>query len=127
LRNIGANNAADGVQNGSFNGTGNSFPAVGTGSIWYSQLAYRFQLRNFIKGIESVQPYFTIQNADYERLNENMIMMDYGINIIMNGHDSKLTIGIQDRPIFDYDSSNNLTVLQRKFMGVIQYQVKLRW
>ncbi|MFT7031899.1 MAG: hypothetical protein ACJA2S_000395 [Cyclobacteriaceae bacterium] len=126
LRNIGVNNAADGVQNGSFNGKGNSFPAVGTGFIWYSQLAYRFQLRNFIKGIKSFQPYFTIQNADYERLNENMIMLDYGINIIMNGHDSKLTIGIQDRPIFDYDSNNNLTTAQRKFMGVVQYQVKIR-
>lgn len=126
LRNIGVNNAADGVSNGSFNGKGNSFPAAGTGNIWYTQLAYRFRVKNFIQGIESFQPYFTIQNANYERLNANMIMLDYGINIIMNGHDSKLTIGIQDRPIFDYDSEQNLRTSQRKFMGVVQYQVKIR-
>ncbi|MFY0650847.1 MAG: hypothetical protein JXQ96_02380 [Cyclobacteriaceae bacterium] len=127
IRNIGANNAADGVMNGSFNGRGNSFPAVGTGKIWYTQFGYRFEPKNFIKGIEGIQPYFTFQYANYDRLKGNMLMMDYGFNIIMNGHDSKLTIGVQDRPIFITDASQNLVVSQRKFMGVLQYQVKLRW
>ena len=121
IRNIGVNNAADGVSSGSFNGRGNSLPAIGTGTIWYSQFAVRLKFHNE----KAIQPYFAIQDAHYDRLDQPMILLDYGVNFLLDGHNSKLTLAMQSRPIYNHDPEQNLKVSERNLMAVIQYQVKV--
>lgn len=126
LRNIGVNNPANGNDGSTVNGTGNAYPAIGTGKVCYTQLGYYIALTKPLLMIEAVQPYFNLQYADYEKLDQNMILIESGLSLLFNGHQSKLTLGIQNRPIYIRTPADQLKVGNRKNMWVIQYQFKLK-
>lgn len=119
IRNLGVNNP--GFDGGtSFNGAGIAFPMMGTGSIVFSQLGYTFKVNNSILA----QPNIAIQHCNYEGLNDPMTLYDLTLNLFFNnaGHDNKLSLGYQYRPIFD---KATLTEVDRKGMAVLQYQVTI--
>lgn len=123
LRLVGVNNPADGVENGGFNGAGNKFPATGTGQILYSEAGYLTDFR-FAPKLPTVQPFASLQYANYDALDEHMIVYDYGINLLFNGHKSKLSIGVQNRPIYEQNPNERVEVCNRMNMWVMQYQIK---
>lgn len=124
LRNIGINNPANGSNDTNYLGWGNMFPAQGTGQIIHSQFGIRFATPK-IKRLEALLPYVSVTRSDFDALDEPMVLLDFGLNWLLNGHRSKITIGLQNRPIYSYDSTNELTVSERKQTVVLQYIFKI--
>ncbi|UXP32269.1 hypothetical protein N6H18_18175 [Reichenbachiella agarivorans] len=124
IRHYGTNNPANGVTQGSLSGAGNSFPTTGTGQILYAQFGYKTHISHNEK-IPALQPFFSAQYARYDALSDPMIMCDYGINILLNGQNSKLTLGVQNRPIYSNQNNDYSQVTDRMNMWVFQYQIKL--
>ncbi len=124
IRSIGANNPANGLdsENASFNGKGNAYPVIGTGTSLLYQLGYLFPKMN--KNNEQFQFYGRVQYSDFDRLQDPMTAFDLGINWFFNGHLSKLTLNAQNRPIF-YNRHNNLKEGDTKWMFTLQYQFRL--
>jgi hypothetical protein len=101
---------------------GNAFPYIGTGNVGYIQTAYKF--RNKLLGDQgTIQPYFDLQYASYDRLSDPMYVYDIGLNWLVYGHNSKITLNYQNRPYFAPDSNGALVESERKGQWVIQYQV----
>ena len=119
LRMAGPMNPMTGSNNKSIlNGGGNRFPAYGTGYSYYTQVAYKLSKK--IANL-NVMPYASMQRSYYTALNVPMNFYEAGINLLMDGHNSKLTIGYQDRPI--YKTSGDL--ITRKGSLVLQLQTAL--
>ncbi|WP_299059635.1 porin [uncultured Polaribacter sp.] len=123
IRNVGANNPTNGGGS-DFNGQGVAFPMIGTGATWYLQFGYAFKETKFLDHLFVIQPNISIQSSDWDALNDQMTVYDFGVNFLLNGtHNSKFTIAYQHRPIFD------ATTIQQKGykgMAVLQYQVSLK-
>ena len=124
LRNSGPMNPANGVRagQGAFNGPGNNFPVVGTGSIFYAQTGYLLR-RNLLGSLGTLQPYASTQWARYDRLADPMIFVNVGINWLILGNLSKLTANYQSRPIFTAQPTGDLAATGRRGEYVLQYQV----
>jgi hypothetical protein len=121
IRNVGANNFTSGGN--TFNGAGNAFPMMGTGQTMLFQLGYLTKRNVNELYMTQYQPYFVIQHSNYDRLSEAMITYDIGLNYYINGHASKLSLGLQNRPVFQENTINKLLVTDRKNMIVLQYQL----
>lgn len=121
IRNLGANNYTDGGT--TFNGAGNAFPMMGTGNTVFFQLGYLMKKMKSQNHQPQLQPNIAIQYSDYERLNEPMVTYDLGINYYLKGHANKLSLGLQNRPVYLADSNGLLNVSERKNMVVLQYQI----
>ena len=122
IRNIGAMNPANGTSRKDvINGSGNGFPGYGSGNVIYTQVAYKF--KDDLIGKTTLMPYVSLQHADYQKLNQGMNFWDMGVNWLLNGHTSKLTIAYQNRPIFLLDGNGKGEFSNRKGSGIIQYQV----
>lgn len=119
IRMVGPMNPANGVKNGSFNGPGNNAPLIGTGHTWYLQSGYKFK-DGLFGSFGTLQVYSAVQYSKYDRLNDPMMVIDAGVNWLVNGHNSKFTLNYQSRPVF---SSSDITVQQRKGEWVLQYQI----
>ena len=124
IRNIGVNNTADGVDpsRASFNGRGNSFPVIGTGNVINLQLGYA--LPKFKNSGSQLQPYFYLEYADYDRLDDNMVLWDLGLMWLLHGHYSKFGLNVQNRPIF-FERDDKLLSDGRKNMVVLMYQFRI--
>ena len=108
LRNIGIMNPADPGSGG-----GNAYPTLGTGHTGYMQLGWLLPCQvNDIR----FQPYVLSQISGFDALNDPMIQYGIGINMFLHGHNAKITLQYQDRPIFDTagdaDSRGSEFVLQ---------------
>ncbi len=127
VRNIGAMNPANGVNgNGSFNGPGSAFPTIGTGDTFFAQGAYLFR-RDLLGSCGTLQPYVSSQYSQFDLLDDPMLMYEGGINWLINGHRTKLSLNYQNRPIFvqDVSEGNGWISNDRKGMVVMQFQVSL--
>ena len=123
VRNLGANGYTSGGT--SFNGAGSALPLMGTGSTVFFQLGYLFS-KKFLGTNDNnprLQPNIAVQYSDFEALDEAVVIVDVGINLFLKGHGNKLTIGYQDRPVFETNASGELKVNQRKGQLVLQYQI----
>ena len=126
VRSLGVMNVSNGIDpfNVSFNGTGVAFPMFGTGHILYGQFAYKFK-DNLLADNGSLQLFATSQCSLFEGLDELAIMYEAGFNWLIHGNAfGKITLGIQNRPIFD-NTFGILGVTERKNMAVLQYQISL--
>jgi hypothetical protein len=122
-RNLGANNPANGLEGvGSFNGVGNAFPMIGTGSTLFLQSGFLLPHEKDTRVL--FQPYVALQYADLDRLSDPMFVQDLGLNIFFNGHDQKLTINYQNRPVY-FEEDSSIGLLKHAAMVVMQYQVKI--
>jgi hypothetical protein len=81
----------------SWAGGGNAQPTIGTGGIIYAQLGYK--MANFKNG-QSLMPYVTVTNKNFERLADPSTQFGAGINYFIGGHNAKLTLEYQNRPIY---------------------------
>lgn len=118
LRNGGAMNPANGNNNPDIlTGGGTAFPMYGTGTVAYAQAGYKF--RDDLIGKTTLMPYVSVQYADYDRLNDGMAFYDVGVNWLLTGHTSKLTIAYHDRPVFDVAGDK----IARRGAVIAQYQV----
>ena len=124
LRYNGVMNPANGSSDGSaITGSwGNAFPMVGTGNVIYAQLGYLFR-KDFL-GDENGQlmPYASLMSARYDRVSNNMNVVHIGVNWLLKGHSSKLTLDFQNRPVFELQS-NELVKTGNKAQVVLQYQI----
>ena len=125
IRNSGAMNTANGtVGTASFNGAGNNIPLIGTGQVVYAQAAYLFK-KDLLGRQGTLQPYFSGSYAMYQRLKDPVLIYDIGLNWIIAGQNSKISIDYQSRPIYNTDSNGEIheTKNARRGQIVLQYQV----
>jgi len=125
IRNAGAMNTANGTNSAaSFNGTGNAAPLIGTGQVIYAQAAYLFK-KDLLGKEGTLQPYASGSFASYQKLKDPVLIYDIGINWIMSGQNSKLSIDYQSRPIFNTNSNGEIreTKSARHGQIILQYQV----
>lgn len=126
MRNVGVMNPANGNNNVAiFNGGGNAFPMIATGSTIYAQVGYLFK-DNLLPKNAKLQPYGAFQYGNYERLKDPMIMYEGGVNWYINGsHNSKMTINYQSRPIYETMPNGLIENISRKGMLQLQYQIAI--
>jgi len=123
IRVIGLNNVGGGVNSGgTFSGTGNSFPAIGTGHVGYFQLGYLF---GSARRPEKIQPFVSGQYANYERLSDPVTFFEAGVNLLLQGQLSKLTFAVQNRPVFDQKAPTGIHQVDRRNTVILQYQIRL--
>lgn len=125
LRYNNAMNPATGIQDNATNipagSFGNAFPMFGTGNVIYSQVGWL--MRKDLLGTQgTLMPYLTLQSARYERLDKPSNVYALGVNWLINGHSSKITLDWQLRPT--YSGTDNLT-RNKGLAGQVtmQYQV----
>ncbi|MCD6017161.1 MAG: hypothetical protein K0S53_282 [Bacteroidetes bacterium] len=125
IRNAGAMNPANGtVGAASFNGAGNAVPLIGTGQVVYAHAAYLFK-KDLLDQHGTLQPYVSGSYAVYQKLEDPVFIYNIGLNWIMNGQNSKISLDYQSRPIFNTDPNGNIheTKNARRGQVVLQYQV----
>lgn len=101
MRNLGILNEHAGtdakVTDRSAFGGGNLQPTIGTGSIIYSQLG--MALPKNANGTQFM-PYATFTYKNFERLDEASSQFGLGLNYFITGHNAKLTLEYQTRPVY---------------------------
>lgn len=123
VRNLGVMNPANGGGT-SFNGAGNSFPINGTGTLSYFQVGYLMK-NELLGSMGTLQPYIATQLASLELLDDTMTMYELGINWLIKGHGTKLSLNYQSRPVFNQNNANELVSTERKGMTVLQLQISI--
>jgi hypothetical protein len=124
IRNVGVMNPANGVRagQGSFNGPGNNVPLTGTGHILYAQAGYLLR-QGLLGGLGTLQPYAQGQWARYERLADPLLVFNVGVNWLILGNLSKLSVNYQNRPVYTAQANGDVTATSRRGEYVVQYQV----
>jgi hypothetical protein len=122
LRYNGTMNPANGIVNGPFAGSqGNSFPMFGTGRVMYAQVGYLFS-KDLFGEVGTLMPYASLMSGDYDRLSDQMNVINVGVNWLIKGHNSKITIDYQNRPVYEA-VGNDLVKSTNKSQVVLQYQI----
>ena len=101
---------------------GNAVPMFGTGSVVYGQVGYLLP-QSLLGEKGQLQPYLAATYANYERLEKPATTVDLGINWLISGHNSKLSINYQNRPTYRLGTDNAVEADNRKGCVVVQYQV----
>lgn len=81
----------------SFAGGGNFQPTIGTGSIFHLQSGF---LLPRLKNGTAFMPYITATYKDFERLADPSFQYGIGLNYFVTGHNAKLTLEYQARPVY---------------------------
>lgn len=106
------------------NGSGNGFIGVGTGNIYYAQAGYLFAKSEDATTKGKTQVYAAGQVADLEALDSPMTMYELGANYYFTGTlGPKVTLGYQNRAIFDKAITGKNQQSDHKSMVVLQMQV----
>ena len=127
LRYNGAMNPATGTNMpiaGASGTWGNAFPMFGTGNVVYAQVGYKFK-ENLLGNQGTLMPYASYQRGDYERLHKASDYYNIGLNWLIQGHNSKITLNYDSRTIYKNSAVDpNILVRDgRKGGFVIQYQI----
>lgn len=125
VRNLGVMNPTNGVNaTASFNGAGNAFPMVGTGSTLFAQAGYLFS-KDLLGKMGTLQPYADVQYSRFDLLKDPMAMYEAGLNWLIDGQRAKVSMGYQNRPVYGGDQSGGYRVTDHKGMAVAQVQVSI--
>jgi hypothetical protein len=123
LRYNGIMNTANGINNGPYaNSQGNAFPMFGTGQVIYAQVGYLLKKDLLGEGHGTLMPYASLMSADFDALADRMNVFDVGINWLISGHMSKISIDYQNRPVYE-NQGGDLVKVDNKGQVVLQYQV----
>lgn len=123
IRNTAPLNPATGNNNPAvLNGSGNGVPLYGSGQNVYAQLGYKFK-NELLGKAGTIMPYASVQYSSLQKLEDPMIYYDMGLNFLLSGHNSKITLAYQNRPIFTANTSGAYNVSERKSAVLMQYQV----
>lgn len=101
---------------------GNAFPYIGSGNVGYLQTAYKFK-DGLLGNQGTLQPFVDLQYSRYDRLSDPMYVFDIGVNWLIYGNNSKVTLNYQNRPFFTGNSVGALVQNSRLGELVVQYQV----
>lgn len=101
---------------------GNAFPMFGTGKVIYSQIGYLLKQDLLGPGNGTLMPYAQAQIGSYERLTKTMGVYNVGVNWLIRGHNSKLSLDYQNRPVYQ-TLGNQLESNGRRSQLTLQYQV----
>lgn len=124
-RNNGIMNPANGNRYASvFNGAGNAYPMFGTGSSIYGQLGFRLPKDMLGENGPVLMPYASYRWSQYDKLQDAVSVFDAGINWFISGHQSKLTLNYQLRPVF-INVAGDVMHSRNAGSAWIQYQVFL--
>lgn len=104
----------------SLNGTGNAYPMIGTGHSGYLQAGVMLPKRWFGNKTFTMMPYYNMQVAKWDRLNDVMYVIDAGINFLLDSYKYKMTINYQNRPVFD-----NTTLQQSERLSSVIFQFQI--
>jgi hypothetical protein len=104
---------------------GNSFPMFGSGNVTYFQAGYLLAENLLGGGHGQLMPYLSAQVARYDALgNLTSAVFDAGVNGLLNGHQSKISVDFQSRPTFSKETlSGNIINGPRRNAVTLQYQV----
>ena len=120
LRCSGVMNPANGVAGVStVNGGGNAYPTIGSGTVLFAQLGYMLPTSLLGNAAGQIMPYAIYTHAQLVRVKEAVQTYDVGLQYFFNGHQSKVTLDYQSRPVFD---STTLLVTEHKSQLVLQFQ-----
>jgi hypothetical protein len=125
LRMNGAMNPANGVQaaSASLNGAGVNYPMIGTGNILFAQAGYKFR-DNLLADNGTLQPYASVQYSQFDALDQAAVLYEGGVNWLIHGtHGGKISLGIQNRPVFGTNAGGQQLQTMRKNMYLLQYQI----
>lgn len=101
---------------------GNAFPMFGTGKVVYAQVGYLLRQDLFGTGNGTLMPYAQAQLGSYERLTKTSGVWNLGVNYLIRGHNSKLSLDYQNRPVYQAEGTK-LAPTGRRGQLVLQYQV----
>jgi hypothetical protein len=106
------------------NSYGTAFPMFGTGNVIYAQAGYLLKKDLLGEGNGTLMPYVTLQSSKLDRLDKQMNVWDFGVNWLIKGHTSKITLDYQIRPTYTGLSSDAVLIKDSgtKNQVVIQYQ-----
>jgi hypothetical protein len=103
---------------------GNAFPMFGTGHQIYAQVGYLFKRDLLGEGHGQLMPYATLQSAKLDRLSEQMNTYNLGVNWLIKGHNSKITLDYQNRPVYQAGTGTEITLdPKRRGQVILQYQI----
>ncbi len=68
-------------------------------------------------------PYATAQIADYQRLSQTAGIYSVGLNWLIKGHNSKITLDYQNRPVYQNATDGRLNSNGRRSALTLQYQI----
>src|SRR5690606_34146291 len=122
LRYNGIMNPANGLINGPAGGHGNAFPMFGSGDVFYGQAGYLFP-QNML-GSGTLQAYASVMSANYDRLKDQMNVYNVGVNWLLQGHSSKISLDFQMRPVYEVSGADLVRETSRGQI-VLQYQISL--
>ncbi|MBL7783662.1 MAG: porin [Saprospiraceae bacterium] len=123
LRNLGILNLhSSAATANSFAGAGNAQPTIGTGSIMYLQAGYL--LPKFKNGT-AFMPYVTVTHKDFERLADPSTQFGFGLNYFVTGHNAKLTLEYQTRPVYKVNAANNNAIERTEYRGELILQTHI--
>lgn len=121
IRDLGVMNPADFANTTCLNGGGNGIPLYGTGNVIYFQSGYLLPPNLLGQNNGQLQPYIMIQHSNYERLKDPMEVYNVGMNYFIDDNRAKISLDLQNRPIFDFNGSN----IGRRNAVVLQLQVAI--
>jgi hypothetical protein len=126
LRYNGIMNPANGVQAGyAPNTQGNAYPMFGSGNIFYAQVGYLMKKDLLGDGHGTLMPYASLLSAKYHRLDQQMNVIDVGVNWLIKGHGSKISLDYQNRPVYELQGSGEYRKTGNKGQVVLQYQLSI--
>lgn len=106
------------------NAYGNAFPMFGTGNVIYAQAGYLMPANLLPEG--QLMPYSSVQFANYDALQgHKMMVFSAGLNWILSGHRSKISLDYQNRPTFSKDGSGGISTGPRRSAVTLQYQLSI--
>jgi len=104
---------------------GNAYPMFGTGNVTYAQAGYKFK-DGLLGSQGTLMPFASLQHSDYERLKDPMNLYNLGVNWLIKGHNGKLTLNYENRPVYKTSTiANELAKDGRKGSWILQYQVSI--
>lgn len=123
LRFNGTMNPASGLASGYPTGTqGNAYPMFGTGNVVYGQFGYLLKRDLLGAGNGTFMPYVQAQIANYQRLTQTLGVYTIGLNYLIRGHNSKITLDYQNRPYYEAAGSQYAPAGRRGQL-TLQYQI----
>ncbi|MET4073123.1 hypothetical protein [Hymenobacter sp. UYCo722] len=104
---------------------GNAVPLSGTGGVFYGQVGLLLP-KKLLGPKARLQPYVAYQHANYEGLKttsgdtRGVNIMDAGVNLLLDGHNAKVTLNYRPRPDF-----TNVNDIQYRTELTLQTQIFL--
>lgn len=103
---------------------GNAYPMFGTGQLLYAQFGYLLPKGLINEKNGQLMPYVSSQYADYSALQHKaMIVYNVGLNWLVKGHNSKISLDYQSRPTYQLNEKGDVEETKRKACVTLQCQI----